>query len=432
MRMTLALAALLVLSAPLFADGEEPAAYLAAARARHADLGARGLESFEAEISLRRSEDENLRRAKDVAGFGYSFKGPEAETFDFAKTHETLHKPWRELFGGLWRDLRGAPWFDMIEKTPGTEFAPGEPRSTLTGSLDGKVLFVALFVNETGELADLDLPGPGVRLGYTYGRHADGLRVVAREIHTKEKRLARIVYRESRIVSGFPLPTVIEVTGERNVVELAVRYVSVNGRPAEVTAPDSAEVAARLAAFEKEFKGLAPGAKIGAMLELSELACDPAASAIAKLGLKDRSEDVRLEAAAVLGVMGRAVAVPALLAALEASEKEIKVYLQVIEALGDIGDPRAIKALSKDWWNQRIGEYGIAAARAKIRALGKIRHVESVDALLDTFTIAKEETIGQLKGDLVEALVKLTGQNFLLDRAAWNAWWKKSRASFRF
>jgi hypothetical protein len=32
--------------------------------------------------------------------------------------------------------------------------------------------------------------------------------------------------------------------------------------------------------------------------------------------------------------------------------------------------------------------------------------------------IAKQETIGRLKADLVDSLVKLTGQNSLLDRAA--------------
>jgi hypothetical protein len=432
MRTLLAVAVLFLLPAPLVAEGEEIAAFLATARNRHADLVARGLSAFSAELTLRRSQDENLRRSKDVAGFGYSFKAPAEETFDFAKTHESLQKPWRDTLGSLWRDLLGAPWFEMLATTPGLELTPGEPLSSLTGKVQDTVAFVARVLNETGELTELELPSREVRLAYTYQSAADGLRVVAREVHTKARSLARIVYREVRQVSGFPLPTVIEISAEKNIVELAIRYVTVNGKPAEVAPIDPAEVAARIEAFEKGFRTCESTAKIGAMFELAELDCDDAAATIAKHGLKDRAEDVRMEAAGILGVMKRAVAVPALIAALGASEKEIRAYLGVIEALGEIGDPRAIKVLSKDWWNQRIGEYGVAAARAKIRALGKIRHADSVDALLDTFTIAKEETIGQLRGDLVESLVKLTGQNFLLDRAAWNVWWKKNRASFRF
>jgi hypothetical protein len=117
---------------------------------------------------------------------------------------------------------------------------------------------------------------------------------------------------------------------------------------------------------------------------------------------------------------------------MERNEKEIEIYLRLIRALGEIGDPRAVDVLSKDWWNQRIGEHAVAAAKAKVQALGNIRHPSAVDALIETFTLAKEELVGHFRKDVIQSLMKLTGQEFGFDRDAWKDWWKKNRASFRF
>jgi len=55
-----------------------------------------------------------------------------------------------------------------------------------------------------------------------------------------------------------------------------------------------------------------------------------------------------------------------------------------------------------------------------------------VDALIDTFFLTRDDTMGQFKGDIHASLVKLTGQDFRLDRKAWKEWWKANRETFSF
>jgi hypothetical protein len=193
-------------------------------------------------------------------------------------------------------------------------------------------------------------------------------------------------------------------------------------------------VKAKVGEFEKGWKKWEEGRKVAELQDLSEIPHDLVSAAIAKKGLRDRSTVVRERAAEALGVMKRKNVVPALIAAMKMKKNEevIEVYVRLITALGEIGDPRAVDILSKDWWNQKIGEYGVAAAKAKIRALGNIEHVTAVDALIDTFYLAKEETIGWFKDDLIQSLKKLTRQDFRYDRKAWKAWWKKNRSSHDF
>ena len=57
--------------------------------------------------------------------------------------------------------------------------------------------------------------------------------------------------------------------------------------------------------------------------------------------------------------------------------------------------------------------------------------VVSFDALLEVFTLAADDKIAALKGERVDSLRRLTGQDFALDRRAWSDWWKKNRAGFR-
>ena len=130
--------------------------------------------------------------------------------------------------------------------------------------------------------------------------------------------------------------------------------------------------------------------------------------------------------------MGLKNVVPALLSALKKNDKELSVALPIIQSLGEIGDPRAVEALGKGWWSQRTGEQAIAVARARIRALGNIRHPASVDTLINALYATKDETIGRIGGDLLMAMKKLTGQDLGNSRQAWKDWWKRNRASYRF
>ncbi len=419
-----------VLFLVFLAPTADPAAFLAEARAKHLDLISRGLSSFTADFVLRRSKDPNAARWKDLAGFSYAFSAPESEEFLFTKTPEAFRKPLREALGSFWRDVTGALWFDVLGKVAGGALEVVGGTTVFHGGEGLPVAVRAVF--EDGSRRLVEFEAGTVKILYGYSDTEWGHRVAWRDVSLAGKRALRTTYRSWREVNGFVLPTVVDLETADSRTEYLVRYVLVNGQPAKVAEPDPAAVKALVAEYEKGWKALSESQKIGAMLDLAETEHDLVSAAIAKTGLRDPGADVREQAAEILGVLGRPNVVPALLAALKANEDEIRVYLRVILALGEIGDPRAVDALSKDWWNQRIGEYGIAAAKAKILALGNIRHATSVDALIDTFFMAKEETIGLVKGEIVESLTKLTGQKFDYDRNAWKDWWKKARADFRF
>ncbi len=75
-------------------------------------------------------------------------------------------------------------------------------------------------------------------------------------------------------------------------------------------------------------------------------------------------------------------------------------------------------------------EYGSSYGfrRAVVTAIAQIEDPASIDFL--TATIAKID--GQLKYEVFRQLVRLTGQNFGGNAAAWQSWWQDNRAGFVF
>jgi hypothetical protein len=423
---------LLVAGTAARAGDDDPAAYLAEARKKHRDSTLLGLRSFSARLTLRRSEDESLRNAKDVAGFGYSFEAPGRESFDLEGTHASLRKPYQDTLRNLWRDVTGALWFDLMERATDLRLVRGNPLDVVAGTVENAGEVRLAFEAATGLLSQVEFVKAEAKADYLLEASERGPRVAVRDVSVRGTRALRLTYRAYRNVSGFDLPTVLGLATDKNATEYLVTYVTVNGEPARLGEIDAAEIKALVASFEKGWRGWSEAQKDREMLALSDVEDDLTAMAIARLGLRDRAPDVRAKAAEILGVMARRNVVPALIAAMKENEKEIVAYIRMIQALGEIGDPRAVDILSKDWWNQRIGEYGVAAAKAKIRALGNIRHVSSVDALLDTFSLMKDEAVARFKDDLIASLRTLTGQDFGYDRNAWKEWWKRNRASHRF
>jgi hypothetical protein len=102
--------------------------------------------------------------------------------------------------------------------------------------------------------------------------------------------------------------------------------------------------------------------------------------------------------------------------------KAPEVRIAAVEALGRQGDPSCApvvaKALDDPFWQVRV-----TAIDALMRVGGK----EAVDALV--LFLGKAE--GRILHDLVEALKKLTGQNFRDNRVLWQNWWTKARDSYR-
>jgi hypothetical protein len=129
--------------------------------------------------------------------------------------------------------------------------------------------------------------------------------------------------------------------------------------------------------------------------------------------------------------MGCRNVVSTLTKAMKSNEDNLSVYLALIAALGDLGDPKAIPYLSKDFWNQKEAVTGIRVANAKIAALGNIRSKKSVDALVDMLFVAGPGAMGRLSRSLTQSLESLTGQKFGWDRDRWKDWWKKNKSKFK-
>ena len=426
------LLALLVAVPAVAEDPPGPAEFVAGAHRRHLDLTAAGLESFSARLVIRRASDPNVRRLRDRSGFVYSWSAPAKEEFDFAETLPALQKPWRDVMGGLWREATNALWFQTVEETPGLTLSVNGDFTVITGSLEGKTAFTATFETASKRFNEILFPAADTRVAWFASETGVGLRVWGREVTIKGVSILKQQYRALRDVNGFSLPTVIRFETANGRTDFDLEYLLVNGRAADVEVVSRKMAKAAVNEFESGWKGWPDLLKIEKIRDLSEIGHDLVSTAIAKLGLSDRASDVRAEAAASLGAMRRENVVPALLKALAANEDEIAVYVAIVDALGDIGDPRAVPALGGDWWSQKGGLNAVAAAKAKIHALGSIRHVTSVDGLIDTFTVTSAERIGWVKADIVEALNRLTGENFGDDQSAWKDWWKKRRSGFKF
>ncbi|MCE9634769.1 MAG: YiiG family protein [Planctomycetes bacterium] len=418
-------------AAPTPPDAPDPAAFLKAAHAKHADLTAAGLQSFKARVKLRRSDDDNVMLVRDSAAFTYSFTAPDREEFDFQDTMEVLRKPLRDSLTGLWRETTGAVCFPAIEGAEGLALESAPPLNVLTGTAKAGGAFRVSFDAATDRVLDATFADT-VKRAWTHEFTPKGFQVRGIDVSVGDKSVYVSTYDVFRDVRGFQLPTVVRLTANGKSTEFQLEYQLVNDRVATPEPLDAAAIKAKVDEFEKGWKGFDEATKAAKLREVGDLESDLASAAVAKLGLKDASLDIREKAAVTLGLMKRPNVVAALVVALAANEKEIRVYLKVIEALGDIGDPRAVDPISKDWWNQRIGEYALAAAKAKIAALGKIRDASAVDALLETFTITSEDRMGALRPDIIASLTKLTDQKFGPDRKAWAEWWKKARSSFRF
>lgn len=126
---------------------------------------------------------------------------------------------------------------------------------------------------------------------------------------------------------------------------------------------------------------------------------DPQAASALIRGLKDEDTEMRIKAAIALGTWKSKEAVPALIMALKDNNSAVTRYMandngpptpmltqwvcnEAAIALGEIGDPRAVPALSEVWRNKRYGMDGIRTGGCAIRALGAIGGPLAVQSLI--------------------------------------------------
>ncbi|MHC4777263.1 MAG: HEAT repeat domain-containing protein [Planctomycetota bacterium] len=436
------LLALMAMAGTVWAEEKTPdpaAEFLKEARAKHVVHPDKGLESMTLEIVLRHSPDRELNKNKELATFGYSWEQPNKQDFNWEKTHESIRKgyAWFPKLN-LWQELTGVLFFSSVEGADGNKVSTEGDVTSVKGKLPNVGDYEAVFDKDTLVVKKIVVPKHHYELVYGFEKVEGGFRCVSRDVLLKGKRVWKTVFTDFRKVGQFHLPLKFELHGKaeeakKGPTKYGIEYIAINGRSAEVAEIDLALIKAKIKEFEKAWPKWEEEEKISGMTALAETDHELVAVAIAGKGLRDRSEKVQQAAAKTVGLMKKKKVTPMVISVMKASEKKIMVYLHMIWALGEIGDPRAVPVLSKDWWNQKIGEYGVAAAKGKIEALGKIKHISAIDALMTTLKKTGEGwDHHEIRKTVIESLVKLTGQNFLLDKKAWKEWWKRNRSTFRF
>lgn len=152
--------------------------------------------------------------------------------------------------------------------------------------------------------------------------------------------------------------------------------------------------------------------------------------------LKSKSEDVVLAALMALRHNTDKTALDALLKAKSYKDmlKNTKTAEAYAYALGQKADKKCLKALTDDL----VGTSPLAneVLKAKVSALGRIRHKDSVEAIIDftKTTLAGGRARGGLRNMMKEAersLVILTGAEVGSKTSDWQEWWYDSKGSFK-
>ncbi|GEM_PF-3026872 len=231
------------------------------------------------------------------------------------------------------------------------------------------------------------------------------------------------------LVNEMPLPVAVKLDCKGRSFALRLTYRDVNGEPAEVKTGGK-EAVKDLA------KWLSTAFSSGGILEKEqaiETALDMGTEHAAQLLVRyvyDREAGVSV--AKALGKMGKGGAVPGLISALSRARSRTDLHLMVIWALGEIGDPRAVPALSKNIWSGCGTAGWKEPAVARVEALGHIRHATAVDELIDLTEDTRRRWGHALRQHAFKALRDLTGQRLPNNPRAWKDWWKENRRTFRF
>ena len=395
-----------------------------------------GLESFSLSATLHATGSPWFDRLKDNVALHYDWQAPDREDLRLEGVPKQGRRMIRDALAGLWMDIAGGCAFPGLDQE-GLALERGEVGVVLTVfSEDRDPLIRALFDPVTRLALQIDRRNGNREITVipTFAVKEGLFRFEGKTVSLPGQPSSgegSFSYGGFREIDGFVLPTLLTVNTGKAELEFGFEYETINGKEAGKALVDVEMVKALVKEYEKNYSKWSSPQKLGAMQNLMETGHELAAAAIAKKGLKDKDLHVREEAAKALGRMGCRKELGSLTKALKPNDRNQRVYLAIIEALGDMGDPKAVPFLSKDFWNQKETGTGIKIAQAKIDALGRIRSKKSVDALIDMLYIAGRGAMRQIMPQLVKSLRKLTDQDFDRDRNAWKGWWKKNKSKFK-
>lgn len=376
------------------------------------------------------------RFAEDVK-INYEWETLELEDIVLDGVPGRFVKVIRDPLRGLWKDIVGGSVFPELEGGP-LELEETDEGVSLVNTPDESYERTVFFDPETLLVLSAKLVRDDGSESYIVPSYVpvDGLLRLESKVVTVvgqdgNENEGSFSYTGFRQMSGFYLPTQMVVNVGESMVEFSLDYLHINGEKPTGAGADSEVVKALIKEFEKQYSKWSTPEKLAAARKLSATRDEKASDAMAKKMLKDKDLKVREECAGLLGRMGCRKAVPQLIKAMKSNEREHAVYEALIGALGDLGDPRAVPALSSDFWNQKEGAQGMKMARLKIDALGQIRSKKSIDALIDLLYKGEQGVMNRLAPNFVRSLRALSGQEFGWDRARWKDWWKKNKGKTR-
>lgn len=137
--------------------------------------------------------------------------------------------------------------------------------------------------------------------------------------------------------------------------------------------------------------------------------------------LKDENPSVRYKAVKILGELKDPRAVEPLISVLK--DKDWSVRWEAVEALGKLKDPRAVEPLI---FVLKDGDNGLSIHLRAVESLGELKDPRAVEPLISAL---KNEN-WFVRKVTVEALGKITGQNFGEDQTKWQSWWQENKGRF--
>ena len=143
--------------------------------------------------------------------------------------------------------------------------------------------------------------------------------------------------------------------------------------------------------------------------------------------LQSRNAELRAAACKALGELKSPGAVAGLGEVLKNKNETPEVQVLAANALGAIGDAKAVPYLLQDLFTVKDER----PVFARIEALGKIRDRTAIEALLEVPGQIRGKPIKETKALVFKELEGLTGQK-LGDINAWRTWWSKNKDAFKF
>ncbi|TRZ49827.1 HEAT repeat domain-containing protein [bacterium] len=132
--------------------------------------------------------------------------------------------------------------------------------------------------------------------------------------------------------------------------------------------------------------------------------------------VKDRKGNFIYGVVEILGKLKDPLAVPPLSEALK--DKDWDIRSAAVTALAEIGDPRAVEPLIDAL---RDGNWDTQEYVAELKKSGKRNYIIKIEIKV------LKETAERIKKKAKTALCQITGKDFELDVAKWQAWWQENK-----